>query len=178
MAVVNRLLAAVLGVALAAVGVVLIVETAAAAFERGPVIFDRQRLAQEMDGLSWDDPVVLGVLLALLLIGAVLLLIQLLPRPPETLPLRGETDRSAAIDRRALTSRVSKVALADPEVATARATVTGSGARVRARAIPGADLGGVRQRLRQQVDETLDSYQLSPRPTTRVTVSRSREPVQ
>lgn len=178
MAVVNRLLAAVLGVALAVLGVVLIAETVAAAFERAPLFVDRQRIAQEMDGLSWGDPVVLAVILALLFLGALLLLVQLLPRPPETLALRSEPDRSASIDRRALASRLGKVTEADPEVATARAAVTGAAARVRARAIPGADVASVRERLRKTVEETLDGYQLSPRPPTKVTVSRSREPAQ
>jgi len=176
-AVVNRLLAVVLGVALAGAGVVLIAETVAAAFERSPVFIDRDRITREMDGLGWGDPVVLAVLLSLLLLGAILLLIQMLPRHPETLPLRSYRDRNAAIDRRALTSRIGKVALADPEVASARVAVTGNGARVRARAIPGAEVGSVRQRLRQKVEEALDRYQVSPRPPARVTVSRSREPV-
>lgn len=175
MALVNRVLGVVLGLLLAAAGVLLIVETIAAASTADPVAVDRRALTSTLEESTWNDPLIVAIAVGLVVVGLLLLLLQVWPRQPEELPLRGTADRRATVDRRALAQRLTASALEDPEVIGARASVTKKRASVRVRSQPGTPVEGIRQRITAQVIGTLQDLQLEPAPEPRVNVVQSRE---
>lgn len=176
MAVVNRLLGVVLGLVIAAAGVLLLLETVWAAAGRPPLLVDRQRVDRvATEQLTWDSTLVTWVLVGLVLVGALLLLLQLVPRQPDTLPLADHPDRHASVERKALAAQLGEVVKEDPEVVTATAKVTRRAARVRAKAAPGADLGALRNRLEATTGGLLSSLQLQQRLRPGVVVTRGRE---
>jgi hypothetical protein len=175
MAVLNRLLALLLGLALMAAGALLVVETVAAAVGARVLPIDRGALDSRLADLRWTDfpvDVTLGVLLGL---GALFLLLQLIPRAPQSLPLAPVNGRPAEIERRSLASVLASRVGDDPQVLRAKAKVKRRSASISARAQPGADTRAVRDRLAETVDDTLQPIQLARRLRPRVSVQRSRE---
>lgn len=177
MAFVNRLLGVVLGLALVAAGVILVLETAWVAAGQPPLLVDRDRIGETLGGeqLTWASTLATGVLLGLVLVGLLLLVLQLVPRQPTALAIDGADGRSAAVDRKALASQLRAAVTEDREVLGARSTVTKRKATVRARAVPGAETADVRSRLQETVGSTLAALQLDGRVRPTVSVSRSRE---
>lgn len=176
MAFLNRLLGVILGLVIAAAGVVLVLETIWAAAGQPPLLVDRQRVDRvATEQLTWDATPVTWVLVGLVLVGALLLLLQLIPRQPDTLPLADHPDRHASVERKALAAQLGEVVKEDPEVVTARAKVTRRAARVRAKAAPGADVGTLQSRLEASTGSLLSSLQLQQRLRPRVVVTRGRE---
>ena len=174
MALLNRLLGVLLGLAVAAAGVLVIVETVVAALGRPPLVVDRQLVHSTLSQLSWTDPLLLSLSVGLIAVGAVLLLLQLIPRRPATLPLRTYEGRSAAVDRKALGGRLVEVAQRDRDVAGAKAKMTKRAAKLAVRAVPGADVAGVRDRVTTAVVGALESYELASNPKPKVSVSPTR----
>jgi len=175
MAVLNRLLAVLFGLALAAVGVILVAETVAAAVSQPPLLVDRSLIDSRLSELSWTDWITDLTLAILIGLGALLLLLQLVPRPPDSLPLRSSPGREAEVDRKALGSLLAARAGDDAQVLRARAKVTPRAASVAAKAQPGADPRALRPRLEAATRSVLDPLQLASPPRTKVRVSRSRE---
>lgn len=175
MALVNRLLGLLLGLALAFAGGLLAAEAVVAALGRPALLIDREGTASTLGGLGWGDTLVTAVLVALIVVGALLLIGQLVPRMPDALPLRSERFRSAEIDRKALGSRLSTVAIADGEVIAVKTRVGRRKAKVRAKAQPGAEVQQVRKRLMQAEDEALAALELAKGFRTKVSVRRVRE---
>jgi hypothetical protein len=171
MALLNRLLGVLLGLVVAAAGVLLIVETVAAAMNRTPVLVDREVVDSTLSQLSWTDPLLLWVSIGLIVVGALLLLLQLIPRQPATLPLRGYEGRSAEIDRKALGGRLAAIARRDPDVAGAKGKMTKRAAKLSVRAVPGADLTALRDRLVATVTDALASFDLATSAKPKVSVS-------
>jgi hypothetical protein len=175
MAVVNRLLALLLGLALLAAGAVLVVETVAATTGTQVLPIDRGALDSRLSDLQWTDfpvDVTIGVLLGL---GALFLLLQLVPRPPDSLPPAAVNGREAEIERKSVATVLAQRASDDPEVLRAKAKIKRRAAHVSAKAQPGADTRTVRDRLVEMVDDTLQPLQLRRRLRPRVSVQRSRE---
>lgn len=175
MAVLNRLLAVVLGAAVAGLGVLLIVEPIMSLVGQRPLVVAPDTITSRLDDLTWDASLVTTTALILLAIGVVLLLPQMVSRPPEELPLLGEADRTAAIDRRALAGRLVHLAREDRAVLSAKASVSAKRARLSVKAQPGADEGPLRGRLESAVGDALESYEVAGPLTYKVVVSRSRE---
>jgi len=175
MAVLNRLLAVLFGLALAAIGVILVAETVAAAVAQPPLLVDRGMIDSRLAELSWTDWLTDLTLAILIGLGALLLLLQLVPRPPDALALRGGPGREAEVERKSLASLLAARIGEDPEVLRARAKITPRAASVAAKAQPGADPRALRPRLEAATKSVLDPLQLASPPRTRVRVSRSRE---
>ena len=175
MAVLNRLVWALLGLALAAGAVILAAETIAAAVGQPPLLLDRSLIDSRLAELSWTDIVVDIALAVLIGLGVLLLLLGLIPRPRDTLPLRAGQGREAEIERKPLASLLAARAQNDREVLRASAKVTPRAAAVSAQAIPGADTRAVRDRLTRMVNESIEPLQLARPVRAKVSVSRSRE---
>lgn len=175
MALLNRFLAVLLGLALLAAGALLLAETVAAAAGQPPLLVDRGYLDGQLSELRWTDLPVDVTIAALLGLGALLLLLQLIPRPPESLPLGELHGRRAEIDRKSIASVLATRAEDDPEVLHAKAKVNRRTATVSAKAMPGADTRTVRDRLVDMVEDTTQSFQLARRLRPWVSVQRSRE---
>lgn len=174
MRIVNRLLAFVVGLALAAAAVIAIVEIVVALSGRPPVLVARNRVASELGRLQWDDPRVVAVAVGMIVVGLLLLLVQLIPRRPIQLPLQGQPGRSAAIDRRGLQERLRHVALRDRDVVAAAV-------RVRRRAklrvsVPGdADRRDARRRVHERVTDAVGQLGLRRPLKVKVAVVEARE---
>lgn len=175
MAVLNRLLAVLLGLALAVAGVVLVAETVAAAVSQPPLLVDRAMIDSRLAELSWTDWITDLTIAILIGLGALLLLLQLIPRPPDSLALKGGPGREAELERKPLASLLAARIDEDPEVLRARAKITPRAASVSAKAQPGADTRAMRPRLEATAKSLLEPLQLASPPRTKVRVSRTRE---
>lgn len=175
MALLNRLLGLLLGLALAFAGGLLAAEAVVAALGRPPLLIDRQGAASTLEGLGWNDSLATAVLVGLVVVGALLLIAQLVPRTPDALPLRSDRSRTAEVDRKALGARLSTIALADGEVIGAKTRVGRRRAKVRAKAQPGAEVKQVRKRVIQAEHEAVAALELANGFTTKVKVGRVRE---
>jgi hypothetical protein len=174
-AVLNRLIWALLGLAVAAVGVILVVETVTAAVRQPPLLVDRSLVDSTLTDLSWTDAAVDIAIASLIGLGLLLLLLGLIPRPPDTLPLRSGEGRQAEIERKPLASLLAARAQADREVLHAKAKVSQRAAVVSVKAQPGADVRALRDRVTRMVSGTLEPLQLAGSVRPKVSVSRSRE---
>ncbi len=175
MAVLNRLLAVLFGLALAAAGVILVAETVTAAVSQPPLLLDRSLIDARLSELTWTDWITDLTLAVLIGLGALLLLLQLVPRPPDSLPLRGGDDRTAEVERKPLATLLAQRAGEDPEVLNARAKISRRTATVAAKAQPGADTRAIRMRLESSANAMIEPLQLAQGLRTKVRVSRTRE---
>lgn len=90
---VNRLVVLVVGAALAAVGVVAIVEAVATGVGAGFVWFPGQAWLRTLETTSWANPTVLIVAIIVGVVGLLLLVIQLAPRRRRTAPVSAAPGR-------------------------------------------------------------------------------------
>ena len=170
MALLNRLLALAFGLALLVVGSILAIETVVAALGRDPAIIDRQVVGEWLAQRSWTDVVMLTIMVGLIVVGAILLLLQLVPRSPSALPLQTAQNRGASIERKSLARRLEALAGEDPQVDDAQAKVRKRRVTLRTTALPGARAVEVRDRVQGRLQEAMDRVQLESKPKTRVRV--------
>lgn len=90
MTVVNRVLALLLSIALAALAVVVAVEVVAVALNKAPTLFDWRPTYDRGFTDRWSDTPVRAICIGLIVLGALLLLSQLAPRKPSRLAMRTE----------------------------------------------------------------------------------------
>jgi hypothetical protein len=154
--VVNRLLGLVLGLAVAAAGVVVVGEVALAISDREPWLVDRSALDRHFSQLTWTNRDVLPVSVLLIVIGLVLLVLQLKPRRPSTLRLPSDELRRASIERRGVEGRLATVAQQEDDVVRASAKVSRSRATVDVTAEHGTDQEAIGRRLHQALTSELD----------------------
>lgn len=171
---VNRLLALVVALALAAAGAIAVVEITAGLLGRPPVLVRRTDLATELAQLRWDDPRVVAAAAAMVLVGLLLLAVELIPRRPAQLPLQDRPGRSAAIDRRGLQERLRHVALGDRDVVAATVRVRRR-ARLRVSVPGGTDRRDARARVRERVTAAIGQLGLRRRLPVTVAVVTARE---
>ena len=172
MILVNRLLGLALGLALLTGGALIVGEVLLAITEQRPWVIDRTALDQQLSQLTWSDPRVLPTALALLAVGILLLLLQLIPRRPSTLPLASTEHRRSRIERRGVESRLRAVASADDDVLTAKARVGKRTVKVTARAEYGSELPAVQDRVRDAVAGELSRLGLDLALKSNVTQAR------
>lgn len=178
MTVVNRMLALVLGLALLVAGVVTVVEVVAARLGRPPWVVPTSAWDQTLGALRWDDSRVVTVLVAMLVIGLLLLLLELWPRQPQVLPLQpASPDRTAAVDRRGLQEHLRQIVAEDPSVTTVRVQAGKRKVAVQAEVPPSEDVATVRQRLESRLTEALDRLDLQRPVRPTVQLDRGEERV-
>ncbi len=136
MRVANRVLSAVLALALAVGGLLVAVEIVLGGLDRGPWILPYDRWERTALGTPWSAGNIRLLCLALLVVGVLVLAAQVARRRPETLALAGSGGRSTtSLDRRGverwLAERVERV----EGVAGAQVKVGRKAAVVRATAV-------------------------------------------
>lgn len=178
MTVLTRVLALLTGLAVAAAGVVVVVETVMLLLARPALVVPRTTWDSTLRRLTWDDPALPALLSGLLVVGALMLLGMLWPRRPSALRLTGTTpSRKADIDASGLAHRLAGTALQDVDVLHARVRIRRRAARVTAFAPRDADPDTVRFRLRRDLRETLEATGLRRSMRIRVAVREARERV-
>jgi hypothetical protein len=174
----NRVLGLLLGLALAAAGVIAAAELVLGLTGQPPWLIARSDWDTGLSRLVWTSPTLIAVLIGLTLVGLILLVLQLLPRVPVALPLQPTgANRSAEIDRRGLQERLRQVAIADPDVLGARVRARRRRVKVAVNVPPDVDGGEVRNRLRSELDDSLGELGLAVRYRPVVALRRARERV-
>jgi len=177
MRVLNRPLAFILAVALAAAGVILIVEVIEFAVNSGPAIVPWTTWYHWANGTQWNAQVIRVWSAVLILIGVILLALELKPRRITRLRLHsGNQATDAALTRsglagtlRTAATGIDGISSADVTVRRRRAVVAAkSAARGRAAADP------LTQPVTQAVRDRLDSLDLQRPPRLKVRVATRR----
>ncbi len=118
---VNRVLSAVVALALLAGALLLVAEVVVAAVGGDPWIVPYDRWYDEASRTSWDSVAVRLVAAVLVLVGLALLVAELAPRPPRWLPLADRpASPPAAIERRSVEGSVQRAVTGLDGVARAR----------------------------------------------------------
>ena len=173
MRVLNRVVAALVAVALAVAGVVVAVEVfVAQVLKREPWIVPYDRWYRSSQENTWSADVVLQIGLALIGIGLVLLLLQFLKRKPTSFPLETrQPGVDAYVGRRSLERSLTRAAEHVDGVSSAKAKVAGNRVRISA-----SSNRRVAPDLESQVNEAVTSslrrVHLVREPPVSVSVSR------
>jgi hypothetical protein len=172
---VNRVLAALLSLAVVAAVVVLVVEVVRWSTGAGPWVVPWQRWGDALVDLQAGDRRLMLVATVAALAGLALLWFELAPRGPKTLPVAPLADDVSTVTTRkglevaaeSAARGVSGVRSASARAGRSRIKVT---AGVRARGVASEVEDGVRA----AVGRTLDDLQLQRRPGVRVKVEEDR----
>jgi hypothetical protein len=131
----DRVLAPLLALLVAAAAVVLAVEVVAVAVGTGPIWVDWTSAYQQGAERSWQDGTVRLLCAGLLVLGLALLLAELKPRRPARLPLRTTlADLDAAVSRHGLASTARTAAMQVDGVGSTSVRVRRRSVRIAARA--------------------------------------------
>lgn|GEM_PF-5049823 len=122
MRVFNRLASVVLGVVLAALGVLIAAEAIMLLRGSAPVLIPLSDWYQALRATTFADQIVMAVAIGLIVLGAIAVLAQLMPRRPVRLPLAVGQDWYA--HRRSLEHGVASAVDRIHGVSNARASVT------------------------------------------------------
>ena len=162
MRVLNRLVSALLALALLAGGLLVAAEIASAAFGREePLLLPWDRWYDEATTTPWSDPDLRLGFAGLVLAGVLLLLLEAARRRPTAVPLAPAGDGvDADLDRRGLEAWLGQRLETVDGVATAKARITKSAAVVRAQT-PGRDTVRLRDELRVEAARALDQLELA-----------------
>ncbi len=175
MRVLSRVLAAVLAVALVALGVLAIIEIVLAASGRDPWIVPHDEWNRDARTTLWRDDsiVIIGVILGL--VGLALLVTQLLPRRPASWPVAvpDASNTTADVGRGTVEQAVAQAASSVDGIQRARAHGTRKGLVVEARTGRVTD-DTVRAGVHDAVTQALNSLHLQPPPNVDVRVRRTR----
>jgi hypothetical protein len=172
---VNRVVVALLTLALAVTGVFAAIEVVLAMLSRPPLVLPREQAIDALQHSRWADTPVRGVLLGVAALGLVLLISQLVPRRTRLLPIADPTPGvTAATTRRSVERALRRAATAADGITGA--SVTARPRRVRVRAVTGLrDVTGIHANLIAAVTDQLDGIGLARRPALSVTL-RQKEP--
>lgn len=168
---VTRVVCALLALALLLGSLLAIVELVAAALDRAPALVPYPDWTSWLRTHSWDDRVVTGVLVGVVVLGLLLLLLALRRGKPASLALRSRSDGvDVTASRRSVEKSLVAAAARTTSVTGASAAVSRRTARVDARTM-GVSEPGIREEVDSAVRERLDSLGLERRMRTRVRVT-------
>lgn len=129
----SRLLAFLVGLALAVFGCLVAIESGLLAASHDSWLVPRGKWNAELLRLHWDDTSVTVTCVLLAVVGVGLLLLQLLPRPPVRLKVEGTPHgREVWISRRGLEGQLARLADQDPDVLAPTVRLTKRAVKVRA----------------------------------------------
>jgi hypothetical protein len=172
--IVNRLLGAIVALALIAGAAVVIVEVVGVLVGAEPVLVDWQAALDWARRTQWDASAVKAVGLGLAVVGLALVVFELWPSRAGHLPVdSGDPSLAAAVTRRGVKQDV-KAAVGDVDGATAR-HVAVRPRRIRVRVTPraaGQERYALREAVMASVDTHLDRLHLRRRPSLAVSVDR------
>lgn len=147
----TRGLSALLALALLLGSLLAIAEIAAAAADRGPWLVPYPDWTAWLREHSWDDSIVITVLVGLVVVGLLLLFLAVRRGKPTTLPLRARTTGvDVKASRKSVERSLAAAASRTTGVTGAEATIRRRSARVRARTATGPQPG-----LREEVDSAV-----------------------
>ncbi len=178
MRLINRPLALILAVALAAASIIVIVEVVAFAVHGGPLIVHWPTWYQWAGRTRWNALVIKIWSIVLIVVGVLLLALEL--KPPRVTRLRLRSDEKAtdaAITRRGLAGALRAAVLDIDGISGAAVTVRRGRARIRATssARDRAAAGALEEPTAEAARRRLDNLQMRHPPRVRVRVSpRSR----
>jgi hypothetical protein len=173
----NRLLALVLGIAVAGVAVVTGIEIVALASGSSAVLIPRHSWDHGLHRLRWASAgagVASGIVAT---VGVVLLLVQIIPRRPVRLPLRSLAGERVFLSRRGLARRLSLDVADLDEVSAVKVRVTARAVRATAALAAGIDRKAGADAVRQTLQATLDHVAPTHRFRVRVSADVKEPPV-
>lgn len=139
---VDRFLALVLALALAAAGGLLAVEAALLAAGDDAWLVPRARWERSLGELAWDDGAVQVAAGTAVAVGVVVVALQLLPRRPRRIRLAGDPGRDVWLSREGLQRRVARAVVdAHDEVVGARVRARRRRVAVRGTVVASSDRG-------------------------------------
>src|SRR5690348_7350464 len=171
---VNRLLAAVVAVALAAAGLAVVIEVVAARLNTGTVFVHWRVALRWARRITWDASVVQSTCVLMAIAGLILVVLELKPRRQRRYRVRSEAT-DAAFTRRGVTAAVQSAVDDVDGVGATAVTVHRRRIRVRATTTAAADTkASLDDAVRSAAQTRVDSLTLerAPRIITRV-ASRS-----
>ena len=171
MALVNRILSALLALALAVGALVATAEIVLVALGRPPWLVPHPQWSAWLQEHTWGDTVVRAVLIGLVVVGLLLLIVALRRGKPSSieLPAHGEGVRVTAA-RRGVERAVAGAAISTGGVSTADASARRRTVKVTANTSMRSP-GDLEQRVTQAVTQRLDELELGQRMSPRVSVS-------
>jgi glucose dehydrogenase len=165
---VTRVVCALLALALLLGSLLALVEIAAAALDRAPVVVPHDDWAGWLRAHDWNDSTVRAALGGLVVLGLLFLLLALRRGKPASLPLNSRTDGVHLIaSRRSVEKTLAAAAARTNGISGASASVSRRTARVEARTVAEPE-PGIREEVEMAVRERLDSLGLERRMRTRV----------
>jgi hypothetical protein len=175
MRLVNRILALVLGVALLAGAIVLIIEVVAHRVGAAPVVFDWTSTYRWARRTTWDSGSVRLIGSVLAILGLALLIAQLVPRRPSRLGVRSADDATdAAITRHGLARALSDAVNEVDGVHATRVAVRRRRVRINARTRPGHVTSSARDSAIGAAQRRLDALALRRPPRVTINMASGR----
>ena len=172
-----RVLAPLLGIALAAVGMLLVIEVVAAWLQptTGGTVVPWPQWRAALEELSWQDAPVPGVAIGVGVLGLALVLVGLLARRSDVAMDGPDPAITVTTSSRVLAQLVGRRVRATEDLAGA--AVTASRRRISVTAQPwGEPPPGLDGAVADRVEELLDQLPLHRRPAVSVAVATSPEP--
>lgn len=173
----TRLLALVLGLVLAAGAVFVAVEAVLLYRGQDALLVPRTQWNRSLGSLQWGDGGLRTVAIVLVAVGAVLVLMQLVPRRVLRLPVRSAADRPTWISKRSVRRLLVDTAEADGDVIEASAKLgrrRGVVAATTARSINDDEL---RRRLADAEQGSLETIELVRQVRTTVRIGTAKDRV-
>lgn len=164
----DRLVALILALALAAAGVLAGIETMLLVLGQPALVIPRRTWAHQLDSLRWDDATLGAVAAAVAAVGVVLLLLQIVPRRPSRVLLAAGAPAGTWVSRRSLAARGEWEILRVHQVDAARVRLGRRRLRAKVRLAPGTPVQEGRRLVDQALHATLEQW--TPRDRLRVTV--------
>ncbi len=170
MRVLNRLLSVVMGLVIAAAAAVAGIEAILLVAGQPSLVVPRSRWAHYLTGASWTSTGIEVAAIILLAVGAVISLLQLIPRRPVRLAARSTTRREVWVSRRGLGRRLAADVAGIDSVVEARTKVTRRAVKSRVTVARGTSVPEVRSQVNQTVGTTVEQLGVTTRlrPKTKV----------
>lgn len=169
---VNRLLAALVSLAVVALAAVVAVEVVRWFIGEPSWLVPWRSWTSDLTAVRADDPAFLGTAAVLAVLGLLLLVFELKPRRPDSLratPLLPEVH--TVVTRKGVASTVETAARSVSGVASASGSVRRSRVDVTARTRARGEQAGLQDRVREAVERSLSDLELERRPRVRVHVT-------
>lgn len=177
MKVVDRLLALVAGLALAAVGGLVALEAGLLGAGRPALVVPRTRWDRGLNNLVWSSTTLRVAAIITIVAGAVLLITQLIPRRRQRLALVGTEGRTAWVTPAGVRRAVERAVLdSHDDVAAARARVRRRKVKVLATVVASAD-NETPGRVGTTVEAVLDRLEVERSLRVRVQIDRNQDRV-
>jgi hypothetical protein len=171
----NRIVSALLALALTVGGVVVAIEVVLAALDREPWLLPHDGWYRSMRETSWEDRSARLAFLALAAAGLALVLLEVARRRAPALPMAPRSDGARTdLDRRGL-ERWLATRLSDVEGATAVKAKIGTRSVDVAAQTPQRDVADVQQRLERAAQDHLNALDLAAPLAARAKVTSRRQ---